>query len=126
MTGSILTPQEIVSNLRDSGLIAPASAALLEQRIVAYSESRAAQAREEGRLEGLTEAVKKAEATVDRTRGERQKSAAGKVLWAIKNLMPTEAAMRHELSKARDTGYRHGFRQGKQCADKEHNPRGPR
>ena len=121
-----LSPQEIVSNLCDSGLIDRATAALLEQRIVAYAESRAAQARQEGRLEAIAEAVKKAEATVDRTRGERQKSAAGKVLWAIKNLMPTEAAMRHELAKARNSGYHHGFRHGKQCADKEHNPRGPR
>jgi hypothetical protein len=55
MTGPILSPQEIVSNLCDSGLINRAAADLLEQRIVAYAESRAAQARQEGRLEGREE-----------------------------------------------------------------------
>ena len=121
-----LSPQEIVSNLCDSGLIDRATAALLEQRIVAYAESRAAQARQEGRLEAITEAVKKAEAAVDRTRGERQKSAAGKVAWAIKSLLPAESAMRHELAKARNSGYHHGYRHGKQSADNERNPRGNR
>jgi hypothetical protein len=126
MTTPPLSPQEIVSNLCDSGLIDRAAAALLEQRIVAYSESRAAQAREEGRLEGIAEAVKKAEATVHRTRGERQRSAADKVLWAVKGLLPAESAMRHELAKARHSSFHRGFRLGKQSADNERNPRGHR
>jgi hypothetical protein len=126
MTGPILSPQEIVSNLCDSGLIDRAAADLLEQRIAAYAESRAAQARQEGRLEAITEAVRKAEAAVDRTRGERQKSAAGKVLWAVKGLLPTESAMRHEIAKARTSAYHRGFRHGKQSADSERNPRGHR
>jgi len=126
MTTSPLSPQEIVSNLCDSGLIDRAAAPLLEQRIIAYAESRAAQAHKEGRLEAITEAVKKAEATANRTRGERQKSAADKVLWAIKALLPAESAIRHELAKARNSGYHHGFRHGRQTADSERNPRGHR
>jgi len=126
MSGPVLSPQEIVANLRDSGAINPAAAAILEQRIVAYAESRAGQAREEGKLEALTDAVKKAEATVNRTRGERQKSAAGKVLWAIRGLLPTESAVRYELARARTGGYHHGYREGRQSADRERNPRGHR
>src|SRR5271156_3442456 len=126
MSGPVLSPQEIVANLRDSGAINPAAAAILEQRIVAYAESRAGQAREEGKLEALTDAVKKAEATVNRTRGERQKSAAGKVLWSIRELLPTDSVMRHEIAKARTSGYRHGYREGRQSADSERNPRGHR
>jgi hypothetical protein len=126
MSGPALSPEEIVANLRDSGAIALAAAALLEQRIVAYAESCAAQAREEGKLQALTDAVKKAEATVNRTRGERQKSAASKVLWSIKGLLPTESVVRYELAKARNSGYRHGYREGKQSADSERNPRGHR
>jgi hypothetical protein len=126
MTTAPLSPQEIVSNLRDSGLLDQATAALLEQRITAYSETRAAQARIEGRLEAITDAMKKAEATVNRTRGERQKSAASKVLWAIKGLLPTESAVRYELAKARTGGYHHGYREGRQSADRERNPRGHR
>ncbi len=126
MSGLVLSPQEIVANLRDSGAIQPAAAALLEQRIVAYAEQRAAHAREEGKLEALTNAVKKAEATVNRTRGERQKSAAGKVLWAIKGLLPTEAAMRYELAKARSGGFHYGFREGRLSTGRERNPRGHR
>jgi flagellar biosynthesis/type III secretory pathway protein FliH len=126
MTGPVLSPQEIVSNLRDSGVIDQATAIHLEQRITAYAESRAAQGREEGKLEAITDAVKKAEATVNRTRGERQKSAAGKVLWAIRGLLPTESAVRHEIARARTSGYHHGFREGRQSADSERNPRGHR
>jgi hypothetical protein len=126
MTTAPLSPQEIVANLRDSGLLDQTAAALLEQRIIAYAETRAAQARTEGRLEALTDAMKKAEATVNRTRGERQKSAAGKVLWAIRGLLPTESAMRYELAKARTNGFHHGYRQGRESADSERNPRGHR
>ena len=126
MTTAPITPQEIVTNLRDSGLIAPAAAVLLEQRIIAYAESRAAKERNEGKLEAIYEALKKAEATVNRTRGERQKSAADKVLWAIKGLLPTEAATRYDLAKARDGGYHRGFRHGRQSAHNERNPRGHR
>jgi hypothetical protein len=126
MTGPILSPQEIVSNLRDSGVIGHATAAILEQRITAYAESRAAQAREEGRLEGITDAVKKAEVTVNRTRGERQKSSASRVLWAVKGLLPAESAVRYEIARARNSGYHHGYRQGRQSADSERNPRGHR
>ena len=123
MTGPVLSPQEIVSNLRDSGVIDQATAILLEQRITAYAESRAAQGREEGKLEALIDAVKKAEATVNRTRGERQKSAASKVLSAIKGLLPAEAARRYELAKARNSGFQYGFREGRQSAESERNPR---
>jgi len=126
MTTAPLSPQEIVSNLRDSGLISQATAGLLEQRIVAYAASCAAQAREEGRIQAITEAVKKAEGTVNRTRGEGQKSAAGRVLWAVKGLLPTEAAMRYEIAKADTRGFHRGFHQGKQSADTERNPRGHR
>ena len=81
MTGPVLSPQEIVSNLRDSGVIDQATAILLEQRITAYAESRAAQGREEGKLEALIDAVKKAEATAtadfstDSERGGRPRTA---------------------------------------------------
>ena len=126
MTTASLSPQEIVANLRDSGLLREAAASLLEQRITAYAEQRAAQARSEGRLEAITDAMKKAEAAVNRTRGERQKSAAGKVLWAIKGLLPTESVVRYELAKARTSGYHQGYRHGRQSADSERNPRGQR
>jgi hypothetical protein len=122
MTRPILSSQEIVSNLRDSGAIGEAVAIRLEQRINACT----AQAREEGRNEAIIEAVKKAEAAVNRTRGEWQKSSASRVLWAVKGLLPAESAMRYEIAKARNSGYHSGYRQGRQSADSERNPRGHR
>jgi hypothetical protein len=45
-TAPDLTPNEIVTHLSDAGLIDRAAASLLEQRIVAYGDGRAAQALE--------------------------------------------------------------------------------
>jgi hypothetical protein len=123
MSEPLLSPEEIVSIVRDSGVIDRGTAALLEQRIVAYCESRAAQARVEGRIEGITEAIKKAQAMVNRTKGGRNRSGADKVLWYIKTLLPAEAARRLELARARNSGFRCGVQYGRQSSDAERKPR---
>jgi len=111
---AVLTPQEIAAYLCDAGQIDRAAAVLLEQRIIAYGETLAERAREAGRIEGLTEAIKKAEATSNRTKGDRQKAGTDKIIWAMQGLLPAEAALRREIAKAKDQGYRRGYRAGQQ------------
>ncbi|MGO9177568.1 MAG: hypothetical protein ACLQED_15760 [Desulfobaccales bacterium] len=106
------------------------TASLLEQRIVAYADRRAALDRDEGRLEAIGEALKKAELAVKRTRGERQKGVAEKVLLAVKTLLPDQAAVQYEIARAQKQGYGRGYRDGQQSshskAYRERNPRGIR
>jgi len=114
-----LTPKEIVAYLWDAGWIASGVRGPLEQRILACVE----QARNEGRLEAIAEAVNKAEQAVKHTKGDRQRAVAQRVLSAVKALLPSEAAKNHELAKAQEQGYGRGFRDGQQSAAKERNPR---
>ena len=58
--------------------------------------------------------MKKAELVVKRTRGERQKGVAEKVLLAVKGLLPNQAAIQYEIARAKKQGYGRGFRDGKQ------------
>jgi hypothetical protein len=57
---------------------------------------------------------------------ERQKGVAEKVLLAVKGLLPDQAAVQYEIARAKKQGYGRGFRDGKQSADRERNPRGIR
>ena len=77
-----------------------------EQRVTAYAESLTSQAREEGRIADLTGAIKKIEATILRAKGG--KTGAEKILWAVRGLLPAEAALRREIAQAKDQGYRAG------------------
>ena len=113
-----LTPKEIVAYLWDAGWIARGVTEPLEQRIAACAE----QARNEGRLQALAEALDKAEQAVKRTKGERQRAVAQQVLSAVKGLLPGEAAKNYELTKAHKQGYGRGFRDGKESADKVWQP----
>ncbi|HVB59010.1 MAG TPA: hypothetical protein VNE63_21595 [Candidatus Acidoferrales bacterium] len=72
----ILTPHEIVASLRDSGVIDKGTAHRLEQRIAAWAESQKA----EGRSIGITEALRRAQATVARIKSAIQRAAAEKAL----------------------------------------------
>jgi hypothetical protein len=110
-----LTPKEIVAYLWDAGWIASGVREPLEQRILACVEH----ARNEGRLQGLTDAVAKAEQAVKHTKGDRQMAVAQRVLSAVKALLPGEAAKSRELAKAHEQGYGRGFRDGKHSAAKE-------
>src|ERR1700691_460628 len=121
-----LTPNEISTHLCDAGLIDRATAVILEQRIVAYADRHAAQARSEGRMEAIREALQKAEGAVRRIKGERQKAIAGRVIWAVKSMLPERAAADYELARAKEQSYQHGLRDGKASADKEKNPKGQR
>ena len=109
MAEPVLTPQEIAAHLCDAGVIDRATAAMLEQRIIAYGETLAERAREAGRIEGLTEAIKKAEATSNRTKGDRQKAGTDKIIWALQGLLPAEAARRREIAQAKEQGFRRGY-----------------
>ena len=123
MAEPVLTPQEIAAHLCDAGVIDRAAAVQLEQRIAAHAEGLASQAREEGRVAGLTEAIKKIETTIQRARGG--KAGAEKILWAVRGLLPAEAALRREIAKAKDQGYRRGYRAGQQSKPSgERKPRG--
>jgi hypothetical protein len=113
----VLTPNEIATNLMDAGYLDRATAMILEQRIVAFVDNRIQEVRLEVRLTTLAEAVDKAELAVKRTKGERQKAVAQRVLAAIKNLLPSEEATRHDLAKAEKLGYYRGFRDGKKSSD---------
>src|ERR1700683_494059 len=123
MTTAPLSPQEIVANLRDSALLGKEAAALLEQRINAYTGQCVARAWEQGKLEAIIEAVKKAETTANYIRGERPHAGASNVVWAFKGLLPDEAAKRHELAAAHDAGYQLGRREN---ISRTRNPRGHR
>lgn len=123
MTTAPLSPQEIVAFLRDPKIIDAPSAVLLEQRIKAYTEHCVARAREQGKLEAIIEAVKKAETTANYIRGERQQAGACKVVWAVKGLLPDEAAKRRELAAAHNAGYNLGRRER---ISRTRNPRGQR
>lgn len=118
-----LTPQEIVSNLRDEGLIGAGAAMQLEQRILAYG----AREREQGRIEGMTAAVKKGEGALYRARGSGQRTGAEKVLSAMRAMLPAEVMARQQIAEAQDKGYRRGFRDGQQSKTfTERNPKGIR
>jgi len=115
MTDSaVLTPQEIAAYLCDAGAIDRATATLLEQRIIAHGENLARQAREDGRIAGLIEAIKLAETTSNRARGDRQKAGTDKIIWAIQGLLPAEAARRREIAKAKELSFRRGYGAGLQ------------
>ncbi|MFI5022837.1 MAG: hypothetical protein ACHQRJ_14455 [Alphaproteobacteria bacterium] len=100
------TPHEIASYLCDAAMIDRATANTLDQR---YAEG----ARQEDRIEGITAAVKKAEAECRRTRGGRQKAGALKVLSAVRGMLPPEVRARQKIAKAQSQGYRRGYRDGK-------------
>jgi len=119
----LLTPQEIVSNLRDEGLIGAAAAMQLEQRILAYG----AKEREQGRIEGITATVKKGEGALYRVKGSGQRGGAEKILSAQRALLPAEVMTQQQIAEAQDKGYRRGFRDGQQSKTfTERNPRGIR
>ena len=117
----ILTPSEIATNLLDAGQVDRATALTLEQRIVAYADNVAQQVRGESRLKALAEAVERAEFAVKRTKGERQKAVAQRVLAAVKSLLPNEAAIRHELERAEKQGYDRGFRDANGSVERNRN-----
>ncbi len=66
-----------------------------------------------------------AEAAAGRIRGDRQKEGAAKALWAVRGLLPPEAAARHDAAQAEKRGYARGYQAGKHSRNyRERNPRG--
>src|SRR5208337_2469447 len=80
----ILSPHEIVTSLRDCGVIDKGTAHRLEQRIKAWAESQKA----EGRLDSIAEALRRAQAVVARIRSAAQRAAVEKPRRAIAKLLP--------------------------------------
>lgn len=83
----ILTPHDIVTSLRDSGLIDRGTAHRLEQRIKAWAENQKA----EGRKDGIVEAARKANIVLAGIRTAGQRTGAEKVLRELERLLPQGA-----------------------------------
>jgi hypothetical protein len=79
-----LSPHEMAEALRDSGLIKLVDANRLEQRITAWADAKKA----EGRLEGITESLRRAKIAVAGIKSGAQRAAAEKPLQAIQKLLP--------------------------------------
>jgi hypothetical protein len=96
-----LSPHEIVAILLDPGSIDKGSADRLEKRIIAYSDSRA----RDGRQEGIATAVRKAAAVAASVRGVNQRAGAEKVWRALEALLP-------QGREAEKEAYARGFKDG--------------
>jgi hypothetical protein len=101
MTIPPFSPHEIVAVLFDPGRIDKGTAVRLEQRIIAYGDSRAS----EGRTEGIAAAVRKAAAVAASVRGANQRAAAQKLWRAVESLLP-------QGREAEKEAYARGFKDG--------------
>ena len=96
-----LSPQEIVAILHDPGVIDKGTAVRLEQRIIAYGDSRASEARKQG----IATAARKAAIVAASVRGANQRAAAQKVWRAVEGLLP-------QGREAEKEAYARGFKDG--------------
>ena len=87
ISNTVAHPHEIVASLCVSGVIDKGMAHCLEQRIAAWTDSQKA----EGRRDGITEALRRAQATVARIRSAAQRLAAEKPLRANEKFLPQGA-----------------------------------
>jgi flagellar biosynthesis/type III secretory pathway protein FliH len=101
MTDILLSPQDIVTSLSDSGEISKGTAVRLEQRITAWAESQKA----EGRRDGILEAARRAKYVVAGIKSAGQRAAAEKVLRAIQRLLA-------HGDEARKEAYERGYKDG--------------
>ena len=111
MSTALLSPQEIVANLRDSGVIDAGTARRLEIRIIEYGESRSG----DGRKEGIEACARRAAAAAAAVRGGSQRTGAQKVLRAVERLLPFGGETQQEA-------YSRGFKDGLQNQPKRHKP----
>jgi hypothetical protein len=103
MTDNILlSPQDIVTSLSDSGEISKGTALRLEERIILWAESQKA----EGRRDGILEAARRAKYVVAGIKSAGHRAAAEKVLRAVQRLLAKGDEVRRE---AYERGYKDGI-----------------